>query len=236
MKVAVVGASGGIGQALVRLLLADERVATLHAFSRSPGSGNGTRVRNFYLDITDESTVRDAALQIGESLDLVIVATGVLHRAGELEPEKSLSDIVPGAVSTVMEINAVGPLTVAKHLLPLMRKHHKTVFAAVSARVGSIGDNRLGGWYSYRASKAALNMLLKTLSIEHARRFPESIIAGLHPGTVDTDLSAPFRRSVPEERLFTPAFAAERMLRVLNDLTVDDTGRVLAWDGRAIPN
>ena len=115
-----------------------------------------------------------------------------------------------------------------------MRRNGKTVFAALSARVGSIGDNRLGGWTSYRASKAALNMVIRTLAIEHARRRPESILVGLHPGTVDTNLSAPFQRNVPQENLFTPAVSASHLLRVIDKLDARDTGGFFAWDGQAI--
>jgi NAD(P)-dependent dehydrogenase (short-subunit alcohol dehydrogenase family) len=123
---------------------------------------------------------------------------------------------------------------VAKHFLPRLRTGHKTVFAALSARVGSISDNRLGGWASYRASKAALNMLLKTLALEHSRRWPDSVIVGLHPGTVDTALSKPFSSRVPAERLFEPSQSARYLLGVIDDLTPTATGGFFAWDGTPI--
>ena len=131
-------------------------------------------------------------------------------------------------------VNTVGPSLVAKHFLPRLRKGAKTVFAALSARVGSIGDNRLGGWYSYRASKAALNMVLKTLSIEHARRWPESAVIGLHPGTVATALSRPFTARTPADRIFSPEAAADYLIRVVDNVTPENTGRILAWDGQQI--
>ena len=131
-------------------------------------------------------------------------------------------------------INTIGPVLLAKHFLPLMRSGSKSVFVALSARVGSISDNRLGGWSSYRASKAALNMLLRTASIEHKRRHPESVIVALHPGTVDTRLSAPFQRGVPEGKLFTPAYSVERLLDVIDGLRPADTGGFFAWDGQPI--
>jgi NAD(P)-dependent dehydrogenase (short-subunit alcohol dehydrogenase family) len=134
----------------------------------------------------------------------------------------------------VFRVNTIGPTLVAKHFLPRLRRDGKTVFAALSARVGSIGDNRLGGWVSYRSSKSALNMVLKTLSIEHARRFPEAVMVALHPGTVDTALSAPYQRRVPEHKLFTPARSVGHMLSVIDGLTAADTGGFFAWDGAPI--
>ena len=132
-------------------------------------------------------------------------------------------------------INTVGPALVAKHFLPLLPRDRRAVFAALSARVGSISDNRLGGWHSYRASKAGLNMILRNLAVELARSHPQAVVAGLHPGTVATDLSAPFQKGVRPEKLFTPAYSAERLLAVLDGLTPADSGGVFAWDGARIP-
>ena len=159
---------------------------------------------------------------------------GILHRGDALQPEKRLRDIDAAAMAEVLRVNTIGPATVARHFLPLMRRDTKSVFAAISARVGSIGDNRLGGWASYRASKAALNMLIKTFSIEHARTHPEGLCVALHPGTVDTDLSRPFQARVPQGKLFTPDDSAEKMLRVLDGLGAGDSGGVFAWDGSRI--
>jgi NAD(P)-dependent dehydrogenase (short-subunit alcohol dehydrogenase family) len=132
------------------------------------------------------------------------------------------------------QINAVGPALVAKHFLPLMSREGRSVFAALSARVGSISDNRSGGWYSYRAAKAALNMLIQTLALEHARKFPLGVCVGIHPGTVDTNLSKPFQRGVPSERLFSPDLSAAHILRLVQDLTTADSGGLFAWDGTRI--
>ena len=141
-------------------------------------------------------------------------------------------------MNDVLAINTVGPAIVAKHFLPRMRRKGKSVFAVLSARVGSIGDNRLGGWTSYRASKAALNMVIRTLAIEHARRFPESILAALHPGTVDTPLSEPFQRNVPEGKLFSSDLAAQQLLQVIDGLSrmtaavfLPGTARPYSFDG-----
>ena len=235
LNVAVVGASGGIGAEFTRLLADDARVANVYALSRSPINLRNDKIVAIPADISDEGSVADAAWAASQQpLDLVIVATGMLHRGEAVQPEKAMKDIDADSMTEVFRINAVGPALVAKHFLPKFRRTGKTVFAALSARVGSIGDNRLGGWVSYRASKSALNMILKTQSIEHARRFPDSVVAGLHPGTVDTRLSAPFQRRVPEGKLFSPAQSAGYLLAVIDSLTPADTGGFFAWDGTPV--
>ena len=232
LNVAVVGASGGIGAEFVRQLAGDSRVARVYALSRTPIVSQNEKIAAIPVDIGDEESVAAAAWATTQRpLDLVIVATGMLHRGESVQPEKALKDIDADAMTEVFRINTIGPALVAKHFLPQLRRDGKTVFAALSARVGSIGDNRLGGWVSYRASKSALNMILKTQSIEHARRFPASVVAGLHPGTVDTRLSAPFQRRVPEGKLFSPAQSVGYMLAVIDSLTPADTGGIFAWDG-----
>jgi NAD(P)-dependent dehydrogenase (short-subunit alcohol dehydrogenase family) len=236
LNVAVIGASGGIGSEFVRQLVDDERVARVHALARNPVRHPAGKVTGGRIDICDEDSVNAAAADVTATgkLDLVIVATGILHRGDAIQPEKSLREIDPGAMMAVMRINTIGPAIVAKAFLPHMRRNSKSVFAALSARVGSISDNRLGGWVSYRSSKAALNMMLKTLSIEHARRFPESVIVGLHPGTVDTELSVPFQRRVPAGKLFAPSMSVRHMMSVIDRLTPANSGGVFAWDGSPI--
>ncbi|MGL4542907.1 MAG: SDR family NAD(P)-dependent oxidoreductase, partial [Polymorphobacter sp.] len=172
-----------------------------------------------------------ALAAITAPLDLVIVATGVLHDATR-GPERSLGALDAGWLAHSFAVNASGPALVAQALLPRLRRDRKTAFAALSARVGSIADNRLGGWYSYRASKAALNQLVRTAALEHARRHPLGLCVTLHPGTVDTRLSKPFQRGVPE--LFTAATSARHLLGVLDRLTPADSGGLFAWDGAAI--
>jgi NAD(P)-dependent dehydrogenase (short-subunit alcohol dehydrogenase family) len=236
LNVAVIGSSGGIGSEFVRQLVDDERVARVHALARNPARHPSGKVISGRIDIRDEDLVNIAAERAGATgrLDLVIVASGLLHRGDAIQPEKSLRDIDPVAMVEAIRVNAIGPALVAKAFLPLMRPRTRSAFVALSARVGSIGDNRLGGWVSYRSSKAALNMILKTLSIEHSRRFPESVIAGLHPGTVDTRLSAPFQRRVPEGKLFSASMSVRYMLSVIDRLTPADSGGVFAWDGSTI--
>jgi NAD(P)-dependent dehydrogenase (short-subunit alcohol dehydrogenase family) len=235
-NIAIIGASGGIGRSLCHTLAGADAVYTVHALSRTPISLDDHSIRSSRIDLLDEESIADAAEQLGKSgdLDLVIVSTGVLHR-GALQPEKSMRDIDGANMIDVLRVNAVGPALVAKHFLPLMRRNGKSVFAALSARVGSISDNRLGGWVSYRASKAALNMTLKTLAIEHARRCPDSTVVALHPGTVATDLSEPFRARVPPANLFDPDTSAAHLLRVIDNLAHTDSGAFLAWDGSEIP-
>ncbi|MDP2764939.1 MAG: SDR family NAD(P)-dependent oxidoreductase [Brevundimonas sp.] len=221
----VIGASGGIGAAVSRRLEASGRYAVVHALSRS-GTG---------FDLEDEASIAAAAALVAEgpAPALVFVATGVLHHG--FEPERSWRALDAGHLLRDYRINTVGPALIAKHFLPLLPRDRRGVFTALSARVGSIGDNRLGGWHSYRASKAALNMLLRNLAIETARTHPRAVIAGLHPGTVDTGLSAPFQKGVKPERLFTADHSAERLLAVLDGLTSADSGGVFAWDGQRVP-
>lgn len=220
----VIGASGGIGAAVVERLGADARFAAVHALSRADG-----------FDLEDEASIAAAAARVAEgpAPTLVFVATGVLHHGQA--PERTYRALTAEHLLRDYRINTVGPALVMKHFAPLLPRDRRAVFAALSARVGSIGDNRLGGWHSYRASKAALNMLLKNLSIELARSHPQAVVAGLHPGTVDTALSEPFQKGVAPERLFTATFSAERMLAVLDALTPADSGGVFAWDGARVP-
>lgn len=235
-NVVVVGASGGLGEALVDALAVDPTIAGVFALSRRPIAPR-QGVSWHHADITEEATVATAAADIAaesDAIDLVIVATGVLHGPG-LQPEKSWRALDPNAMKQVFRINTIGPAIVAKHFLPLLRHDHKAVFAAVSARVGSITDNGLGGWYAYRASKAALNQIIKTASIELARRGPHAVCVGLHPGTVATALSQPFQRGVRPEKLFTPQAAACHLLSVIDRLVPTDTGNIFAWDGQRVP-
>jgi NAD(P)-dependent dehydrogenase (short-subunit alcohol dehydrogenase family) len=230
---AVIGASGGIGRAFVNWLADDDRVDSVYAFSRSPVDwGNRARIHGATLDLTDEASIQAASeLATAHSpLDLVIVASGILHRDPDIRPEKGMREVDPQALADVFAINTIGPTLVAKHFLPALRRKHKTVFAALSARVGSIADNRLGGWASYRMSKAALNMMVRTMAIEQKRRLPESVVVALHPGTVDTLLSQPFTQGVNAASLFSPASAAEKLLQVVDGLRSEDSGGFFAYD------
>jgi NAD(P)-dependent dehydrogenase (short-subunit alcohol dehydrogenase family) len=234
-NVVVAGAGGGIGAEFVRQLNAGDRIGRVFALHRQPPVTDEVGVERLACDLADEESIRCAAASVSAHgpVDAVIVATGLLH-GKSIQPEKSISGIDVDAMLEVFRINTLGPVLLAKHFLPLLRRDAKTVFAALSARVGSISDNRLGGWASYRASKAALNMLLRTAAIEHKRRRPDSIVVALHPGTVDTPLSAPFQQRVPEGRLFTPSYSVQRLLEVLDGLDAADSGGFFAWDGQSI--
>lgn len=227
LSAVVIGASGGIGSAISAQLTGADGVSRVYAFSRSQSDGTA------YLDLDDESSIADAASSISTDLDLVIVTTGILHQPPGIQPEKSIREWTADAMTEVFRINAVGPALIAKHFLPKLRSDAKSVFAALSARVGSISDNRLGGWASYRSSKAALNMLIRTMSIEHARRRPQSIVVGLHPGTVATPLSEPFTGRRKGD-VFSPEDSAGYLLRVIDGLAPEDTGQCFAWDGQKI--
>lgn len=235
-NVAVIGASGGIGRAFVELLAGDTGVRRVHAMCRAPAEWEQSNIAAHRLDFSDEQSIEDAAAAAASEapLDLVIVATGILHRGDHVRPEKAMREIDAASLAEVLAVNSIGPSLVAKHFLPNLRRDHKAIFAALSARVGSIGDNRLGGWTAYRMSKAALNMMLRTMAIEQARSAPQSVVVALHPGTVDTGLSKPFTGRVPEAKLFTPDKSATSLLGVLDGLSPEQSGGFFAYDGTTI--
>lgn len=221
----VIGASGGIGSALFRPLARSPRFGQVVGLSRRTGS----------IDITNEQSVAEAAANIraiNMPVRLVIVATGLLHD-GELQPEKSWRHLNADRLARSFAINATGPALVAKHFLSLFPREGKAVFAAISAKVGSIGDNHLGGWYGYRAAKAALNQLIRTAAIELQRTRPDAFCVTLHPGTVATPLSAPFTSS--GHGPVTAEFAAARLLGVIDNLRAADNGHMLDHTGQPLP-
>lgn len=213
----VVGGSGGIGRGLVENL--QSRGERVTALSRSIDG----------LNITDEQSITDCLGRLDGAFDRIIVATGALC-AAERGPEKTLKAIDPDAIADQFALNATGPVLVLKHALRLMPRHRWSVFAALSARVGSIGDNRLGGWYSYRASKAALNQLIHTASIEVARSHPQAICVVLHPGTVATTLTESYRN----HDTVSPHEAAVNLLGVMDRLSTADTGGFFDWAGKEV--
>jgi hypothetical protein len=219
---AIFGASGGIGAAMLDAATASGRFVSVAPFSR-PG-----------VDVTDEASVAAAAATLadGAPLRFVLVATGMLHDGGAM-PEKGLKQLDPAFMAKNFAVNAIGPALVMKHVLPLMAREGRAVFAVISAKVASLGDNALGGWHSYRASKAALNMYAKNAAIEMARTRPNLIVASLHPGTVDTRLSAPFGKAGLDVR--DPATAATDMARVIDALTPAQSGGFFNHKGEALP-
>ena len=222
----VIGSTGGIGAAVLAQLKAESQFAQVIGLSRSTDPA---------VDLLDEDSIHAAAQHLASlalPVALIVDATGILYGGG-LQPEKSWQQLDAAKMMTAFSINAIGPALLMKHFLPLLPKSGKAVFASLSAKVGSIGDNRLGGWYSYRASKAALNQLVHTAAIELRRRAPEAICVALHPGTVATDLSSPFAKAGLEVQ--TPAECAAKLLAVIDVLTVADSGGFFNHDGSTLP-
>lgn len=222
----IIGGNGGIGAALVAELNTRGVYGGVLALSRNSQPA---------VDLLDEDSIAGAAALLAQAdaaPSLIIVATGILHQNGK-GPEKSLRELDPEWMIENYRLNAIGPALIAKHFLPLMPRASRTCFAVLSARVGSISDNRLGGWHSYRASKAALNMLVRNISVEWQRKNPQAIIVGLHPGTVETALSAPFKGNPAYER-FRAAKAARQLLDVLEGLNPQQSGQLFAYDGTVI--
>jgi NAD(P)-dependent dehydrogenase (short-subunit alcohol dehydrogenase family) len=230
-RAVVFGASGGLGGALLTQLRAGPGVAAAVGVARSAAAG----VEIAGVDVADETSVADAARGLATDarpLRLVVVASGFLHDA-DGGPEKSLRDLDPARLARAFAVNAIGPALILKHVAPLLPRDGRSVFAALSARVGSIGDNRLGGWHGYRASKAALNQLLRTASVELRRTRPGLVVAGLHPGTVATPLSEPFAKTGLD--VVSPDDAAARLLSVIERLEPADSGCFFDYRGEAIP-
>lgn len=219
MRALVVGSSGGIGSALCAALAG--RGAAVTGLSRS---GDG-------LDVTDEASVARVLGGLDGTFDLVLVATGALE-IGTHRPEKTLRTLDPAALAQQFALNATGPALVLKHALRLMPRDRRAVFAALSARVGSIGDNALGGWYSYRAAKAALNQLIHTAAVEVARTHPQAVLACLHPGTVETKFTEKYVGNHPT---VPPSQAAANLLSVIDGLTPEQTGGFFDWQGKVVP-
>lgn len=225
MQSIIIGSTGGIGGAFLKALSAQYGADSVIGLSRASGD----------IDLTVEASIAAAAVRCAKlpPPDLVIVATGMLHDAAG-SPEKSVRELDAERLAQAFAINVIGPALVAKHFLPLFARNKRGVFVALSARVGSISDNRIGGWYGYRAAKAALNMTIRNLAIEWGRTHKQGVCVGLHPGTVDTALSKPFQKNVSVDRLFTPDYAAAQMLGVLDVLSPADSGKCFAWDGTEI--
>lgn len=234
-NIAVIGSSGAIGYALTQHFSNLYPNATVHSFSSSLHKISCPKIFTNTIKYDDEGSIElAAALATRERLlDLVIVTSGFLHDEN-IRPEKALRDLSADKFLKLFTANAITPALIAKYFVPRLSIETSSIFAALSARVGSISDNKLGGWYSYRASKAALNMIIKNLAIETARHKDNAIIVGLHPGTVDSALSRPFQANVPGGKLFTAEFAAEKISGVISNLSIQDSGKCFAWDGQEI--
>lgn len=237
----IVGASQGIGLEFVRHLLRTNRVDRLYATYRQPNTEllaiADPRLRCFALDITEEAQIADMVKTIQAetpSLHWVINCVGLLHN-DVIQPEKSLRQINAAQLMQYFQINSIGAILLAKQVQPLLKQSDRAILATISAKVGSIGDNYLGGWYGYRSSKAALNMLMRTAAIEYKRTCPRAIIVVLHPGTTDTRLSRPFQRNVPPEKLFSVERTVNQLVAVLDKLQLSDSGEFFSWDGSRLP-
>lgn len=236
----VIGASGGIGSAVLDGFLQDAAFQHVIAVSRSPRpdatSHHTDRLQWVCSDYSEASitAITTALAQSGFALRRIVICNGLLH-SGTFQPEKALETLHSESMTQVFNTNVIVPTLWVSHLARLLRRSTGCKMAVLSARVGSIGDNRLGGWYSYRTAKAALNMFLKTAAVEYARRAPKVKLLAFHPGTTDTGLSRPFQKGVPEGRLFSPAFVAQRLLTLLDEVRPDGELSFLDWEGKTIP-
>ena len=228
LNVAIFGCSGAIGKALCIEYTNKPNIDNIIAYSRSGEEFGNSLIKSIKVDYCNEQSLAEAAFSLQIKLDIIIVAIGALDN-----PEKSIRDLSAEKFLDMFNANTIPTALIAKYYLPCLYRDRITKFASISARVGSIQDNELGGWYSYRASKSALNMILKGLSIEQQRSNHDSIIFGLHPGTVDSKLSRPFQKKNKE--YFSPEFSAKKLLNVIDTKTVDDNGKIFAWDNTIIP-
>ncbi|WJX27616.1 hypothetical protein P8452_16414 [Trifolium repens] len=250
----VQGASRGIGLEFVKQLLENNDKGHVVATCRNPNASIGLlhlndrfddRLQILPLDLTVESSIEASALSIKETyghLNLLINVSGIFSIPGVLQPETTLNNLEKSSLMLAYEVNAVGPILVIKHMWPLLKvgggivtERSPAVVASLSSRVASIGNNRLGDWHSYRSSKTALNQLSKTISLEFARKKDPIINILLHPGTVDTDLTKPFQKNIPKEKLLTKEYSVQKLLHIINNVKSQDNGKFFAWDGQEIP-
>jgi NAD(P)-dependent dehydrogenase (short-subunit alcohol dehydrogenase family) len=234
MNAVIIGGSGGIGEAFVRYLEANRPgVRIIASYNQGPPPADTPHTEWRRLDVTRQDEIERFCADLPE-VDLCINAAGMLHNE-RFSPEKSTRQIDSGYFLDSMAVNAMPTLLLARYIEPHLKHKRPAVFATVSARVGSIEENYLGGWYSYRASKAALNMILKTLSIEWKRKLPQVCVAALHPGTTDTRLSRPFSKNVKPDHLFTTKQSVDYMMRVVEQLTPEQSGQFWSFDGEPLP-
>ena len=230
-KIIVIGSSGAIGRSFVDFYKKQNPSNLIYFLARK----NTELDDQISIDIENEKSISEAAELCSKKgpFDKIVVCTGLLH-SENIKPEKSLRDLNRDSLLKILSVNTIGPALIGKYFIPLLKKDKPSILSFLSARVGSISDNRIGGWYSYRASKAALNMIIKSLSIEVARNNKNAMIVGLHPGTVDSNLSKPFQGNVSSDKLFTPEYSVSKMVEVMNNLSSDDSGNCFAWDGKRI--
>ena len=239
------GGNRGIGLGFVHRLLQDDRFSHIFATYRTESASpellqlakTHGHLHCLPMDLTAEASIAQGIAQlqtVTPQLHFVINCVGFLHD-GTITPEKALRQLNPEHLMRYFQVNSIGGALLAKHLLPVLNHKQPNLFATISAKIGSIEDNRLGGWYGYRASKAALNMFLKTAAIEYSRRSKQTAIVMLHPGTTDTRLSEPFQRGVPPEKLFPVEKTVGLLTQVLEQVTLEDNGSFFSWDGSRLP-
>jgi NAD(P)-dependent dehydrogenase (short-subunit alcohol dehydrogenase family) len=242
LTVIVIGASRGIGPAITRALLGRYSLRRIYATYRQQLTAGellslrDSRLHTHRLDVRNDNDINSLAELIrlnGDQPNFVIHCAGILHEPG-VQAEKALAQCERSAVNRVFEVNSIGPLMVARAIIPLMPRRATAHFTALSAMVGSISDNRLGGWFAYRASKAALNQFMRTLSIECRRTHTGLCVTAIHPGTTDTALSRPFQANIESGKLYSPDQTAARILEVVNARIPEQSGQFVNWDGNLI--
>ncbi|MGM0907252.1 MAG: SDR family NAD(P)-dependent oxidoreductase [Pseudomonadota bacterium] len=239
MAMVVLGAGGGLGHALTLELQNQFPDEEIIALSRQPPTGlfDSSNITYFQIEDYSEDLLSGWASDFksdGKQLTGVISAIGMLHDE-ETFPEKKLADITADNLTKLFSVNAIKPLLALKAFLPILDRKNTRFWVQLSAKVGSIEDNYLGGWYAYRSSKAALNMLLKTASVELKRTHKKLAVAAIHPGTTDTDLSKPFQQRISADKLYSPELSAERIVEVVKNLKPEQSGGLWHWDGSALP-
>ncbi|BAQ59872.1 short-chain dehydrogenase/reductase SDR [Geminocystis sp. NIES-3708] len=245
-NILIIGASQGIGNGFVKELINDNNIEHIFATYRTGKNAqnllslkvlNPEKLTIIQADVTLENDIQEVTNIIKSQIDklhLVINCVGVLHEEN-LQPEKSLKHLNADNLLRYFQVNTIPTALFAKHLQPLFKHPELSIFATISAKVGSIEDNKIGGWYGYRASKAALNMLIKNIAIEYSRVSKNTAVIALHPGTTNTQLSAPFQKNVPPEKLFSVNLCIQQLLSVINNITIQDNGKFFSWDGSDLP-
>lgn len=229
-RAVIVGANSAIARAMAERWRGDYELIGLGRASAGPGA-----LSEYWQSDYSEASLKRIARELGDApVSLLVCTVGLLHGDGQM-PEKKLAELDPEQLSRYFTVNSIIPALVLKTFVPLMPKSEPGRIAILSAKIAGISDNRLGGWYGYRASKAALNMLIKTAAIELGRSHRKTALIALHPGTTDTPLSAPFSEKLPADKVFTPALTAERLCAVIDGLTPEDSGRFVHWDGSDLP-
>ena len=233
-NIAIIGSSGAIGNAFVEHYLKDNSIQNIFTFSRNAADHLSNKVSSYKMDVESQESIQKAAEQIKDHIiDRVIIASGILHNES-FGPEKSIKDLNYETFAKVYSINTIGPALIGRYFIPLLNKNEKSVIAFLSARVGSISDNKLGGWYSYRSSKTALNQIVKNFSIELKRSNKNAIVLALQPGTVESNFSEPFKKNVSKEKLFSPEYSVELLSKVIESSSEEDSGNLISYDGDTI--